>query len=502
MTDISRHGITWTVSGESGSGTYVTGDPWVTPCSVIAISPTPITGGVDDTRHGSMINPSSKTDWAFDGRVDTAATDTYGQIGFTHNEGLNVAASLPLALTAGQSLVSVESASPGSSTLPPGGSTNIVPLADAAVLTCVASDPGATAFRPPWWGSTKTQWYTTDIVQSLPMLTAPFDPTASASFKLDMTAGLPAGQTPLIHTAAGTTTSVQAPSIHCWTPSAACNWYGSNTITGLGPRVGQMALAACFNLSGNEITLRNRLIQLGIDFWAVFNDGGSRDIRFSSFGAGFGPGRWFPIAFAGWMLGDDDMLNCASGSTGRTPDRGLDGWFWEQGGAQWYADSAWADYRSPRSRASYGSGYPLYGDVSFDGLFPGNHSRRDPNEQFDGFKGGASYPYAVTDGANTVMSNATTYMQISSKCLPQVWMAFQLLGMPRSAWPSAASWDFCERWCNDKGMWTNFGSDFTYQSESAYHEDLYGFGGTGNGFARSVYNSFFKARNNAGAAAL
>lgn len=139
---ITRSSITWTIAGNPTHGVYLNGDPWVVgPITVEAISPA--TAFADGhQQHGSQKNVS---------RVDDATnppTMNFYQ-GFdsaldTYSAPLNVALALPLAMVAGDSLVSTRSVGGA-------GSNWTTNTSRAAVLTVVAAPPAANAFRPPYW---------------------------------------------------------------------------------------------------------------------------------------------------------------------------------------------------------------------------------------------------------------------------------------------------------------------------------------------------------------
>lgn len=144
---ITRSGITWEIAGNPTSGTYMNGDPWVVgPVSVTNITPLSVaTGG------GRIINGSEKN---LRRRNNPAATwDDFLQ-GFdslpscAYDNTINVGRALPIALAAGDSLVSTESD-------PNQTSSYLSAINRAAVLTVVAAPPAANEFRPPYWYPTR-----------------------------------------------------------------------------------------------------------------------------------------------------------------------------------------------------------------------------------------------------------------------------------------------------------------------------------------------------------
>lgn len=135
---ITRSSITWTIAGNPVHGVYMNGDPWVVgPVQVDAISPATVVAD-GHQQHGSQKNLS---------RVDDAPADF--QHGFdsalnTYSAALNAALSMPIALAAGDSLVSTRSVGGA-------GSNWTTNTSRAAVLTVVAAPPAANEFRPPYW---------------------------------------------------------------------------------------------------------------------------------------------------------------------------------------------------------------------------------------------------------------------------------------------------------------------------------------------------------------
>lgn len=171
---ITRHEISWTITGTPTSGTFANGDPWVVgPVTITAISPLSVVGlnGVSGRiSHGSMINPSYAGPQGFEGGY----TLSTGAIAF--NSALNVgrpggnalSAGNPLVVPAGSSLVSSRSRT--SNTVRPY-------MQDMAVLTVLASAPPANAFRPSYIGTDKTIRWTTDDLDftTLPSHTEPIN---------------------------------------------------------------------------------------------------------------------------------------------------------------------------------------------------------------------------------------------------------------------------------------------------------------------------------------
>ncbi len=139
VTQIQRHGITWSFTEPVLSGHYVNGDPWVVaPATVASVSPTPSSG-----RHGSMVNPRA------------------GNAGRNHGQGYDNriafydparSVQFPYALQVDDSMVSTESRTGPQQPGPYRGVNSQAYLARAAVLTCVDAPPIGDTFRPAYCG--------------------------------------------------------------------------------------------------------------------------------------------------------------------------------------------------------------------------------------------------------------------------------------------------------------------------------------------------------------
>lgn len=169
QSSVTRNSITWTFDAEYEVGQYITGDWWVrgTP-TVTSVSPGPAAG-----RNGSMLNPSSQTASGYDSR------DAY------YDSGLSV--TYPVTLSAGDSLVSTVSQTAGTTFDLCGFrvSDSQYSLTSAEVLTCVASAPSATAFRPPLAGSAKPTFDSAsirwDLLPSLSLQSGAFAAPSAAT---------------------------------------------------------------------------------------------------------------------------------------------------------------------------------------------------------------------------------------------------------------------------------------------------------------------------------
>jgi hypothetical protein len=141
---ITNYGITWTFDHAYTVGRFANGDHWIVgPVTIIAIAP-----AFDGTHHGWQVNPQVEASQGFDYRVNS----------FTAAK----VPALPYTAQPGQSLVKAVSNTPLDN-------TSCRPcLREADVLTVLATvppDSGATVFRPPYVGSNKA-WYSTSELRT------------------------------------------------------------------------------------------------------------------------------------------------------------------------------------------------------------------------------------------------------------------------------------------------------------------------------------------------
>lgn len=312
--EITRHNITWTLSGTPESGVYANGDPWVVgPVSITMITPMsvltpngytdPITLISSDViENGSELNPSVTKDDYYQGyrtqfggsaHVPYVAARNVGR----PNEG-DISAGNPLIVAIG-SIVSTKS-----STNPytrPG-------LEDAAVLTVVESAPPSGSFRPPYSGTDKIpHWNISDIDWNLiPNLlrSRMASPLALASVAkpsgrlwLDYAGGVYGGRE--------------------WHPINNMPDYGAH-MTKL---IGNTALALMLDYSqGDKNSVLIDILQIGIDIYGVlktFANPMTAGLMGGWYmgGGGHGTGRKLPLAMAGLLLGDSNMPAYVDGVT-------------------------------------------------------------------------------------------------------------------------------------------------------------------------------------------
>lgn len=138
---VTRNDITWVFDSQYEVGQYVTGDWWVLgPATVVSVTPAPSGGN-----NGSMINPTSRINCAYDSQIPYYD----GTLGVTY----------PATLQPGDSLVSTQSQDGNVVDLCGFSvSDSFQHLRSAEVLTCVSTPPLATEFRPPLVGSVKPRF--------------------------------------------------------------------------------------------------------------------------------------------------------------------------------------------------------------------------------------------------------------------------------------------------------------------------------------------------------
>ena len=286
---ITQFGITWTFDKEYEYGQFANGDYWV----VGPVNITNVTPGWNGESHGSMINPMPipRGKQAYDSR--------YG--GF--DSSLLVEA--PVTLEPNTSLISAISWTDADKDDPDypyeqGG----VPrpfLRGAAVLTVVESIPPEGSFRPPYAGNNKPMYLTSNLRKDLlPNLTlvenTPDINDVAEDFErvwLDH----------FTHHGDGTQYS---------SPSENMPNYGREYSI----LVGKASLLLMLDeeelisrWGSDKDTLLIRFVQLGIDLYAVVENGG-----YWWSGGGLNHGRKWPILFAGLMLDHSGMKNIGARS--------------------------------------------------------------------------------------------------------------------------------------------------------------------------------------------
>jgi hypothetical protein len=485
--DITNGAITITVTGTPTVRTCIgNGKKMIVGSSfeVTAISPAP-TGTGSTARNGAQIDPGAssvaRAKNGFDGRLTNANTAVQEYL-----DSLNVGLSLPLTVNAGQSLVCSKSG--------PSGTGINSKLLDISVFHCCASDPGTTAFSPPYAAGSKPIYTRADVNYGLlPGITAPYDPSDSgiSSFTRIDWSQTWRGQRTWYDWHDGSIGYDYVRPFNNFDPGSS-KTYPGDPQTGSAAQVAQMALYSLCNFT-DATDIADRLIKIGIDYYALLQ----LDPTIFFAGAGYGCGKLWPIIFAGMMLNNSAMKNVASTVTGLTDWEGRPVKAFGEIQMMGYANNAYSGYLLPKSRSLYTDGVPLYGDQyttspSLDGsgryIASGNHTVRDPLQQYDAHYD-TYWPYQRTDANNVLMDNAGAYMPIAARTLPAIVLAAQQLGA--TAYLPQVLIDFAYRFRNDKAMYVNFGVHFDYTTPNEFHEDL-ALGGTGSGWVREMLTTFLE----------
>ncbi|MGB3209086.1 MAG: hypothetical protein WBB19_00125 [Desulforhopalus sp.] len=296
--EIHQHGITWTFAEPVEYGQFANGDYWVLDSgagvSIVQIEPlsTEISGRI---MHGSMVNPSNSKN-GYDSSIAQIQFDPSLNVGRPAGEELSV--NNPLVIHDDSSLVSTR--------------THRDPakrpqLVDAAVLTVLKTAPPSGSFRPPYAGNDKIpRWNISDIKWHL----LPRLPNSLISNQPDL--------------------ELLASKIErVWLDHGGGIWTGrylhpSNNMPDYGRDManvtGDIALALLFDFDRTTLTpLMISFLQLGIDWYGV-TESMSNILEVSTQGGlwmgggGHGHGRKWPIAFAGIMFNDTDILKYADAS--------------------------------------------------------------------------------------------------------------------------------------------------------------------------------------------
>ncbi len=282
---IEQFGITWTFDKEYECGQFANKDYWVIgPVTIVGIDP-PSTEIAGRTKNGSMLNviPLDPNYSAGRQGFDSTANSYYDS---NKNVAFNVSVTNPLVVTAGSSLVSMKSIE---EVIPKWGQ-----FSDAAILTILSSAPPADSFRPPWIGTDKTVKFNKSNLNY--DLLGTLDPSI-------------AGYVPNINSVAAL---FEMPWIEFWPTAEAVKFFPTNSMEKYGRDIsrnigiGSLILNSNYTNAEKE-TLMIRFVQLGIDYYAVTQNGDGRYVWHAE--SGHNPGRKWPILFAGLVLNDNDMKN-------------------------------------------------------------------------------------------------------------------------------------------------------------------------------------------------
>ncbi len=392
---ITQFGITWTFDKPYQVGQFVNGDYWVIgPVTITSI--TPVSSTVSGrTINGSMVNPKGGIQVQ---GYDSAMYANYGSPATTYNSSLNFAQGIspetPKTLAPGSSLVSTISVEKAGAR---------PQLTTAAVLTVLSEIPPTGAFRPAYSGSNKTIKYLLSQVKReiLPSLKR----TSGAPTPVSKAWGF---ERPwLDHVSEWT-------GRYCH-PVQNLPDYGSDI--GIRSLEGALALYLDYPQQEKEL-LMIRYIQLGIDLYGIWQNGGSWRPN-----GGHSLGRKLPISLAAVLLDDPEMKARILNSKPTDFD--------ENGGT----------YHSVKhNRVLFGQAitcggeYEYWRSVAFD---KGSRTCPDPYQQIDGGRTpGGSYQYC---------------------CLSMPWkgtaLAVMLVPEVRQIWKNESFFSYVDRWVAS-GAWS------------------------------------------------
>jgi hypothetical protein len=305
---VTQYGITWTFDRKAPVGQFVNGDYYVVgPVTVVNIDPKPLFGSdvpaaeLDNgekqagaVRNGSMLNPAV--------RPEAATQQKLGfDSGIKNNFEASLAARLPIKMSPKDSLISTISLKHAEKCnfVMPGWSRGGRPLAGvgadedncpirvAAVLTCVAQPLPPDAFRPGYCDRTQTIYFTHNLKRDkLPKL-APVGDKVPDPVKF-----AEVFQKPWVNLAFFGFDQPQENMPH----------YGQV----VGEAVSDAGVLLCLDFKPEQKeSLLINFVQVGIDYWSMIKSGHH---GWEGWG-GHGSGRKFPMVFAGFMLGDDQMMS-------------------------------------------------------------------------------------------------------------------------------------------------------------------------------------------------
>jgi len=287
---LEQFGITWTFDKEYQYGQFANGDYWVVgPVNIIQITP-----GWDGTRHGSMINPVPipNSQQGYDSRM----------AGF--NSSLLVQTNdSPVEIEVNSSLISSISFTDCNDS----GVVHCIygvprpTLRSAAILTVLEDIPPENAFRPPYTGSNKKIYLTSDLHKEvLP--------------NLDLVANVPNIQ--------DIEDNFERPWLDHFAHHGDATQYTSpaENMPFYGPQYSIQTAQASLLLMLNETQLLNqqgsnkdellmRFAQVGIDLYEVVENGG-----YWWSGGGLNHGRKWPIMFTGLILNHSGMKDIGTRS--------------------------------------------------------------------------------------------------------------------------------------------------------------------------------------------
>ena len=285
---ISQYGITWTFDRAYTYGTYANGDYWVVgPVTLVSITPA-YSGGLN----GWEVNPLSDLKQGFDARPDLQ-TPYPPPVQFDPT----LVPTLPYTAQPGQSIVKVIS----------NGTAfcSVDCLKTAAVLTVVGSIPandGQTLFRPPYMGTDKRSFSTTQLRTDLLPSLAP--PGAAITLAEVVTKN---NRVQFDHE--------QGDVGWKFRPIDNLPGYGAAVAVNINDGIARLMLNDSLT---SKMPALVAMVQGGIDrYFAVLNGQTWPE------GGGYNPGRKLSIAFAAVMLDDTGMKNFVTTTRIFAEDQGV-----------------------------------------------------------------------------------------------------------------------------------------------------------------------------------
>jgi len=306
---------------------------------------------------------------------------------------------------------------------------------NAAVLTVVNSAPSVNSFRPPFVAGAKPIYDNSSVNYALiPSYSPP--PTA-----LNLTGVMNMPWLNYGSRTFGEENMMPMKDMY----GTAYPPYGSDSI------VGQMSMMMMLN-TANRVSYINKLIQLGIDDYAKANT--TKDPWMAA--GGYGMDHLWPILFSGIMLDNTTMKNIGRSTFTYTP-------------GYRFAEQGWTYYNN-KNVVMFGSdecssGYSTWAACT------SNCMCRDPN--------GVLFPENMPNGG--------AYRQVISRNFPPEALAMRMLEPSlgtMTLFNHPSFFDYADYWAaNCKSYdWT--------PCSSGYITDLYGFGGTGNGFMQYMWDTY------------
>ena len=287
-------------------GQFVNGDYFVIgEPTIVKLSPE-----WDGTRHGAMVNPRTGDSHGYHGGLNGYRSE------------LNVAASLPVKLGPGDSLIPTwgwHVDDPGAPSAP--SSTPNAPrpsLKQAMVLTVLDEVPPEGSFRPPYSPGAQALHNVNDVRSELLPRLAP-----------------PAAAPRAWSTLENRTRYVWLDHKGYWTgryihPSNNMADYGRDLAADVNEAILRLMLDE--PLEAKRTTLI-QVVQLGIDLAAVVDDSTQNGRYYGDFGGTHGVGRKWPILFTATLLDDPDLRRVAS----------LGPAFWQEDGQTYWSEGGDAD---------------------------------------------------------------------------------------------------------------------------------------------------------------